>query len=162
MRLMVFSDAHGDINAIERVLEFNEDADLKVSLGDLECPENLLFKHDCVAITGNSMRDPGFVDHDLVEIEGLRLFMTHGHLFKVQRNLKRLLDHCKQNKCHVALFGHTHIAYHERIFGIDFFNPGSISRPRNTLPPTYLLITIEDGELSYEFRDAISNEIIEI
>ena len=162
MRLLVFSDAHGDINAIERVLEFNEDVDLKISLGDLECPEQLLFKHDCVAITGNSLRDPGFVDHDQMDLEGLRIFMTHGHHFKVQRNMKRLLDHVKVNKCDIALFGHTHIAYHERIFGIDFFNPGSISKPRNSLPPTFLILIIENGEMKYEFHDAISNEIIEI
>lgn len=160
MRLLVFSDAHGDETAIKRVLEFNENTDIKISLGDLECDESLLFEHEVIAITGNSRHDPGFVDRDQMEIEGVRIFITHGHQFKVHRNLKHLLNHCRARACDVALYGHTHIAYHKTIFGTLFLNPGSISRPRNSLPPTYLILDIKAGEILYEFHDALTHEII--
>lgn len=162
MRLLVFSDAHGDEAAITRILEHNESAQMKISLGDLECDESLLFKHEVIAITGNSHHDPGFVDRDQMEIEGNRIFMTHGHQFKVHKNLKNLLNHCKSRAIDVALYGHTHIAYHKTIFGILFLNPGSVSRPRNTLPPTYLTIDIDDlGGLTYQFHDAHTHEVID-
>jgi hypothetical protein len=61
----------------------------------------------------------------------------------------------------IIMFGHTHVALHEQFDKLLLLNPGSCSRPRNLLPPTYLIVYINEHDISYSFRDAYTNETIE-
>lgn len=161
MKILVFGDAHGDTDAVRRVLEWQSDAEYKLSVGDLEIEEDILLENDVIHVVGNSRHDTGFAKENSLDIGGKKLFMTHGHLYKVHRNLKQLLKHCQAEGCDIVLYGHSHIASYDEIFGIVFINPGSLSRPRNTLPPTYCILTLEEDNLTHTFYDAITNEIIE-
>ncbi|MEC9484784.1 MAG: YfcE family phosphodiesterase [Candidatus Izemoplasma sp.] len=160
VKILIFSDAHGDSDAIKRVLEWQQDAEYKISLGDLEIEEDLLLEHDVIYVSGNSRHDPGFTDENSVSIHNHKILITHGHKYKVQKNLKRLMSQCKAEHYSIALYGHTHMASYQEISGITFINPGSISRPRNTLPPTYCVLTIDEHGLTCQYYDAIQNQAI--
>ena len=162
MKIVVFSDAHGNQAAIEHILYLNEDADYIISLGDAEVTEKFLVDHDIVMIKGNSSRDPGFVYESDLLVEGKKLFLTHGHKYKVGKGIDRLVKRVAHGEYDLALYGHTHVAAIDQIMKIDFINPGSCASPRNSLPPTYLIINIQEGVMTYTFKEAIDNNTIEV
>jgi len=162
MKLVIFSDAHGNKDVVESIMEFNPDADYLISLGDSELDQDFLLSNDIIPIKGNSPRDAGFVYERILEVEGKRIFLTHGHKFAVHRNLRKLGKYAIENQCNIVLYGHTHILEKTMMSGIVLINPGSCSRPRNTLPPTYLIIEITEEETKYTFKDSFANNTIEV
>ena len=162
MKIVVFSDAHGNQAAIEHILLSNEDADYFISLGDAEVPEKFLVDHDIVMIKGNSSRDPGFAYERDFEVEGKKIFLTHGHKYKVGKGIEKLVKNIVHGGYDLVLYGHTHVAAMDRIMKIDFINPGSCASPRNNLPPTYLIIDIQEGAMTYTLKDAVDNNTIEV
>ena len=162
MKVVVFSDAHGNKQAIKRIIEFNPDADYVISLGDSECRHSFLLNLDIIAIKGNYPRDGGVSYESILEIEGKRLFLTHGHKFGVVNDLEKLLAKGKRIGADVLLYGHTHIPRFDIFEEIILLNPGSISSPRSKNPPSYLILNIErDKEITYIFKESQTNLLIE-
>lgn len=162
MKVVVFSDPHGDKKVVERILNWNKDSKHFLSLGDTELPQDYLMDNNVTLVMGNHIGDAGFVYERVVEIEGLRIFMTHGHKYNVHRTLDLLVDTARSNKYDLVLFGHTHILEIEHVGKVQFLNPGSCARPRNTLPPTYAVLDITDKKLTITIKDAIDNRTIEV
>ena len=53
--------------------------------------------------------------------------------------------------CQLALFGHTHIPYHEDVGGVKVVNPGTAGKGRSL---TWALLTIcENGGIAVEMKD---------
>ena len=123
MKVVVFSDAHGNKQAIKRIIEFNPDADYVISLGDSECRHSFLLNLDIIAIKGNYPRDGGVSYESILEIEGKRLFLTHGHKFGVVNDLEKLLAKGKRIGADVLLYGHTHIPRFDIFEEIILFTP---------------------------------------
>ena len=162
MKLVVFSDVHGEEGIINHILDANKDADYVISLGDSEVEQEFLVRNDIVMIKGNYRHDQGFVyEHDLV-IDGIKIFMIHGHKHGVSHGLDKLAKFGITNGYDIILYGHTHIVDQRKIGGIQFLNPGSCARPRNTLPPTYMILEIENQEIKWIFKDSLSNSTIEV
>jgi len=162
MKLVVFSDVHGDQQVVERMLQWNEDADYFLSLGDTELNQEYLLHNDIVMIKGNYRGDPGFVYERELTVEGVKIFMTHGHKYSVQRSLNKLAKLAYAEGYDLVLFGHTHILEIEKVGKVQFLNPGSCARPRNMLPPTYAFLHITEGELTWTIKDSIDNSTIEV
>ena len=74
MKVVVFSDAHGNKTIVERIMSFNPDADYVVSLGDSELPIDFLMDLDIIAIKGNYPRDGGFAFESILELEDKSFF----------------------------------------------------------------------------------------
>ena len=162
MKVVVISDAHGNKQAIKRILEFNPDADYVISLGDSECRHKFLLDLDIIAIKGNYPRDGGVSYESMLEIEGKRLFLTHGHKYGVGNDLEKLLNKGKSIGANVILYGHTHVPRIDIFEEITFLNPGSISSPRCKIPPSYLVLNIErDKEITHIFKESQTNLLIE-
>lgn len=66
----------------------------------------------------------------VVEIEKVKIFLTHGHLYGVWDNGFRIAKRAEELGCSIALFGHSHVPVDEIYGSVRAFNPGSISRPR--------------------------------
>lgn len=162
MKVVVFSDVHGVKQALEQIYRFNQDADYMISLGDNELSESELRRKDIIFIRGNYPNDPGFLYDSDITIEGKRIFFTHGHKWGVRMGVKKLLKHAITNDYDIVLYGHTHIAKVDEKYGKIVMNPGSATRPRTMLPPTYLILYIEEESFQYEFRDVLTNEVIEL
>ena len=69
MKIVVFSDAHGNKKAIERILDFNPDATHIISLGDSELRHNYLLDLNIIAVKGNYPLDGGIGYESILEIE---------------------------------------------------------------------------------------------
>ena len=162
MKVVVFSDAHGNKQAIKRIIEFNPDADYVISLGDSECRHRFLLNLDIIAIKGNYPRDGGVAYESILENEGKRLFLVHGHKYGVVNDLEKLLNKGNSIGADLVLYGHTHIPKFNLVEKIIFLNPGSINSPRSKNPPSYLILNIErDKEITYIFKESQTNLLIE-
>ena len=162
MKIVVFSDIHGSQEITQRILDFNPDRDYTISLGDSELRNNFLQDNDVIMVKGNYPRDPGmFYDRD-IKLGGIKIFMTHGHRWGVRRSLAKLGKMGMERGYDLILYGHTHIANISKIHDNFILNPGSAKSPRTSLPPTYLIVNIMDGNMTFTFKDAYTNQTIEV
>ena len=161
MKVVVFSDAHGNKTIVERIISFNPDADYLVSLGDSELPINFLMDLDIIAIKGNYPRDGGFVFESTLKVGNKELFLTNGHKYGVHKSLKKLLHHAFQIECDIVLYGHTHIARVDKVNNLLLINPGSIKNPRSKIVSSYLILNITKESVEYIFKEAETNITIE-
>ena len=161
MRLLIFSDIHGNKRACEHLLEaYNrQQAHYLVGLGDLlnHGPRNPLskdysplevaeqlneYRHHLLCVRGNCDSEvdqhlcqfPMSSDYQQLLTEKRRIFLTHGHHYSPE-NLPPLVAE------DVFVSGHTHrpIAT-QNAQGIYLLNPGSIAIPRDNFPPTYAIV----------------------
>lgn len=75
----------------------------------------------------------------------MRIFVTHGHLYGVKRDLTALAGAAKDAGARLALFGHTHIQHLEERGGITLLNPGTAGRFGHS---GYAVVEIKDGAFS--------------
>jgi putative phosphoesterase len=156
-KIFVFSDLHGDRHALQSVEDriVAESADQVVFAGDAGIERLGLWqspllhtKAPMIMVRGNCDTSWAFSDANIaippiyrtLEFDGRTLFITHGHLFPYQQGLPlELTEH------DVFICGHSHRAqlFQEKENPI-YLNPGSVSRPRDRIPPTYAIITKQE------------------
>lgn len=150
MKMMIISDIHGSYENLKRVMDIfdEEQMDKLVILGDilyhgprndLPCdyaPKKVIpllnsYKDRIIAVRGNcdaevdqmvlqfSMRS----DYLEMFLDGHRFFMTHGHLYN-EEHLPPL------NDGDVFMYGHFHKPVAKKVGNKTFFNPSSISLPK--------------------------------
>ena len=66
-----------------------------------------------------------------ISLDGVRIFLTHGHLFGVKSGLTRLTLEARRVGAQLALFGHTHRALLEEQDGLWLMNPGACGAGRS-------------------------------
>lgn len=150
MRILVVSDTHHDFDALYRLVLHEKDAiDLLVHLGDgAQDVDDLRAVWPLLPVRfvrGNCDYVSTAPDTATVEIGGLRLFLTHGHLFDVNRTTERLAAQARRQDAAVALFGHTHRQLCRDVLGIQLLNPGSLGKPRDGARG-YGVIEIKQGQ----------------
>lgn len=131
MRVLIFSDTHGNIDACINTVSLLGQVDMVVHLGDYIRDAIRLaqkfpnIKIECVS--GNN--DFGvFGEHErIIEAGGRRLFITHGHRERVKSSLDALADKVKSQDADIGLFGHTHRPLYGQVNGVWLLNPGSAS-----------------------------------
>jgi len=133
------------------------DADFFVSLGDSELPHKYLLDLDVLAIKGNYPRDAGFVYEKLMNIEGKNILFTHGHKQGVSNGIINLISYGMKQDADIVLYGHTHVAKVDQVQDVLLINPGSISKPRSDLMPSYVILTITNDKIEYVFKEAYTN-----
>ena len=132
MRVGVFSDSHGDPEARDELLERMGPLDAVCFLGDVaRDAEHLQGRLAAMpnqpplyAVRGNNdYYSTCTLPWDLlIELGGVRIYMTHGHRLVSLMNLAYKAQECGAQ---VALFGHTHQALCETVQGVLLLNPGS-------------------------------------
>ena len=155
MKVMIISDIHGSITRLEQVIQkYNEEkAEKLLILGDFPNYNNSIYNFaiaeilnemsdEIIAVRGNC---DGFEIEDLfdfkledirnIEINGISMTMTHGHLY----NKNNLPQNCGK----IFLQGHSHCAEITQIEDKIIANPGSISLPRSGSDPTYIILDEE-------------------
>lgn len=152
MKIIVFSDSHGRADAMQRVIAMHPDAEMILHAGDGAREFDYIAAENpgisCVGVPGNcdffGAKNPSSVTLDL---DGVRIFLTHGHRFSVKSGYDTITAHARENDIDIAVFGHTHVPLDRYLPGDDgqkplrLFNPGSISHPHGGYP-TYGLIEI--------------------
>lgn len=153
MKILIFSDSHNNAYRIESALLDNKDADLIIHLGDgisdimsirAAYP---LYQYEYVL--GNCDYSNGVPPEKLLEIEGKKLFITHGHEYA--GNQSKLIKKAIFHKADIVLSGHTHKPQQTTRQGILFLNPGCVSKPKQVDTKSYLVMNINAGKASYQF-----------
>ena len=78
-----------------------------------------------------------------VEIEGVKIFACHGHLYSVKSGYDKLLYKAEELGCDIALFGHTHVATVLEYGSTTLINPGNLSRYSQN---SYCYLVIHNGK----------------
>ncbi len=154
MRILVFSDTHGRTGDMLRVLEAAP-CDLVLHLGDCtaDCDDvRLCFPQLRLwQVAGNDFRDgfSGLNYEDCFVLEGVGVFMAHGHRQNVSTGPETLCACAEARGAALALYGHTHRAALGTCGGVTYFNPGSLSRPRDG-SPSYGVVTVRESTFHCE------------
>ena len=149
---LVISDTHGDVLYTEQLIaRFPQVKDI-LHLGDYaKDAARLSERHSELrihAVCGNCDMGADPVRFPLqreLEVEGKRLFLTHGHRYAVKDGYDRLVAKGTAGQFDLVLFGHTHIAADLTVGGIHLLNPGSLSHPKGMEGPSYALVEIGHG-----------------
>lgn len=148
MKIAVFSDSHGNVENMSRAIE-SYVPDCIIHLGDKVCDADEIasrYPHkQFLQVAGNCDYAPTVEDSILVELEGVRIFLAHGHRHGVKLGLEAFANSVYCSGAKLGLFGHTHRAVHHEIRGIQLFNPGSCG---NGGRPTYGQIEIKNGDVN--------------
>lgn len=130
MRVIVFSDSHGSITEMKKVLD-RERVDLIIHLGDVEKDARAvacLYNKPLISVAGNCDVFPDSPCCVITDICGINVYICHGNTHYGDE--REVAAQAKKNGCELALFGHTHVPTDTVIDGVRVINPGSISRPR--------------------------------
>ena len=132
MRIGVFSDSHGDSEALDCLLEKMGYLDAVCFLGDVARDAQHLEDRLAAmpnrpvlyAVRGNNdYYSTCMLPWDrVIELDGVRIYMEHGHR---SVNLFSLSYKAQENGARIAMFGHTHQAYAEDDGRVLLLNPGS-------------------------------------
>lgn len=133
MLIAVVSDTHRENYCMDKVKKMISHADVLIHLGDNADDLDYIkegFNGETYGVRGNCDFARGAKDELVIELEGVKFLLTHGHEYGVKYGLTNLSYRAEEVGADVALFGHTHIPCNEDIGGIILFNPGSASYPR--------------------------------
>lgn len=176
MRYLVFSDVHGNLPALEAVLEKEKEVSGYINLGDVvnygpwsnECVELIDSLENCTNIVGNhedyfiSGNCP--VENPLVQAFFEKTFSGFKQSEKIRKYEERkifndfLLIHTLGEKNYVfrdsqvdlqdnSLIGHSHQQYIRYLNGFFLGNPGSVGQNRKFINlSNYMIWNMESGE----------------
>ncbi len=142
--IVAFSDSHNN-SLPQRLEDVIEESDYVFFLGDGSAAlGNLVFHSGFHGVSGNC-DSTVLPEEEIVEIEGVRILLTHGDKYHVKRDLTNLLMRAKELECTVVFFGHTHFAEIDRVDNITFVCPGSIASPAGG-KQSYCFATVTNGK----------------
>ncbi|ABO51188.1 phosphodiesterase, MJ0936 family [Desulforamulus reducens MI-1] len=153
MRILVLADTHGRLGPIYHIMKHIGKVDLILHAGDhyRDCNE-LAFTLEVPAkgVMGNCDYPGDAPIEDLLEVEGFKIFITHGHRHGVKYGTNSILERAKELGAQVAIYGHTHISDFRVIDNIMIINPGSPVQPRGRKRPSVGLIEIQGNKINTE------------
>ena len=164
MTLLVVSDIHERSYRLSELLDKHSRHDGFLFLGDgLRSVEReseritglAAVMGNCDGLSFTSLQR-GAAQELLLDLDGVRVLMMHGHAYGVKSGLDRAVAHAQNKGADVLLFGHTHIPF-DRYFAsgtcfdgfsltrpLYVFNPGSLGEPRDGAP-SYGVLEIRNG-----------------
>lgn len=147
-RILVFSDTHDDLKLCRKIIN-NIPSDLIIHAGDYVSDAQRLRQEfrdrELIYVKGNCDMFAHAQDEEVAEVDGVRIFIVHGHrhAVKFEDQYKTLARAAREAGCRAAVFGHTHMAYCRDEDGLLLLNPGS-----SKYCGSYGVIEIENGEPS--------------
>lgn len=146
--LLVLSDSHGNIAAINQLLTDMDRYDKIVFLGDGW--RDILSVRDAwpmqtEVVRGNCDSDCPWEGDNVFYAGGVRFFATHGDRYGVRGSRRMLAQAARAHDATVALYGHTHQALVETVDGVLCINPGHTCYP--TATATYCVIEIVNSKI---------------
>ena len=154
MKICVFSDSHGYAANMISAIEL-EKPDIVLFLGDGEKDlarlEEKFPELQIYAVRGNCDFGTKLKNLLIVKVDGVTIFMTHGHLsyVKYDYRLETLTSQALEAGADIALFGHTHEQHLSESNGVTLLNPGSAGRGYY---PGYAVLEIENGRFHADLK----------
>ncbi len=135
MKILVVSDSHGDLAALQAAVN-QVQPDCVLHLGDhwrdAQALRAFLGDRPLYAVPGNCDYGVHAQDQLLLALEGVRIYMEHGHQHGVKRSPLRAILAAQEADAQLLLFGHTHRALCVSHEGLWVLNPGACSGARPT------------------------------
>ena len=152
MLLAVFSDSHGDVEPMRWAVEEYR-PDVVLHLGDhARDAEELcaLFPRlDIRYVRGNCDFGSDASEELCFTLDGVTIYMTHGHKNYVKYSLDSLGNAAYFSGARLALFGHTHRREYKEMGALTLFNPGAAGEGGRS----GALIRIEGGSFQCEWKE---------
>lgn len=129
--LVVISDSHRNREALDELDVIFSESDYIIHLGDTSDDGGYIRKKypdKTIVINGNSEFSKLGEDEKVLQVENVKIFMCHGHLYSVKSTLLKLLAKARELGCSLALYGHTHFAIVDNYEDVLLINPGSLSK----------------------------------
>ncbi len=142
--IVIVSDTHGNKKVTEELATVLSECDIILHLGDTSedgskilaaYPEKThLFNGNCDGVKLG-------LDEEVLEVENVRIFATHGHLYSARYTLEKMAARAKELQCSVCLYGHTHKADERVVDGVAMCNPGTMQRRAVERSYGYMVVT---------------------
>ncbi len=153
MRIIVASDSHGDTESLEKLCTKHRDADYILFLGDgegdVECVRDRNPSFPLVAVKGNCDMYCSEPNDKLLSLDGMTIFMTHGHNYSVKYTTDLLETAALQLGANVILFGHTHYPLCQWKGDYWLANPGSLGHPKDGIKRYLIIDSVSNGAYCY-------------
>ena len=150
MLIGVISDTHGYLHPdVPKLLSGVEHILHAGDIGDDTIIQELGKLAPVTVVRGNNDRTgpeslyPEEVDFDL---DGHRFYLTH-QVKPPKRPTESAMQPYIEKGIDVVVYGHSHIAFNERIGGVLFFNPGAAGKRRFKVVPSIGLLELSDGHI---------------
>ncbi|CDR31062.1 Putative metallophosphoesterase MG207 homolog [Acholeplasma oculi] len=127
MRLLITGDIHGKRELLLNIVKKEQPFDLHLNTGDLGIDIKTIEQTKMIAVKGNNDVYFDLPTERIIEFDGKRILLTHGHLQNVKYGLTELIELAKEANADICIFGHTHDAFYKVIDHITFINPGSLT-----------------------------------
>lgn len=145
MKIAVFSDSHRRSQAMLNAIETCS-PDMIIHLGDGEGDTDKIKRQfpqiPLKAVRGNCDFNMALPESLLLELNGVRIYMSHGHYHGVKNGLASLLNAAHFSQADFAMYGHTHIAHYAEPGGMRVLNPGSCGL---SLQPSWAEVIIDEA-----------------
>ena len=130
MKILICSDSHTRLDYFQKVI-YLEEPEMIIFGGDHSTDAidmSLVYSEIPFKIVrGNTdYFDKDTRDIEIFEVNGKKVFLTHGHLFGVKSNLNEIEKKAVSENADICIFGHTHREYMKEIDGVTYLNPGAL------------------------------------
>ena len=161
-KVLIMSDSHGLTKEVSEIKKRHaNEVDHLIHCGDSELMMESKELERFNTVAGNCDYDSQFPNEAIITENKLKIFVTHGHLYRVKTTLMPLSYRAEELGAHVICFGHSHIAGAEKVDDKLYINPGSIRLPRLRREGTYAILSWETiDDIMIEFFD-VNGERVE-
>ena len=129
MKIIVFSDVHGATHNLQKLSPLIEQSGMTFFLGDgLAALETLNKKSAAkiLVVRGNCDLFCPLPTEQIIETNGKKILVTHGHRYSVKSGYKHLAARVDETGVDLALCGHTHRYYHNgKILNVPALKDGA-------------------------------------
>ena len=152
-QFVVMSDSHGDYDIVKDIkYRYQGKVDAIFHNGDSELKSSDPVWDGIYVVRGNCDYDDGYPENNVVELNGITIAQTHGHLYQINFMWDRLDLFAQEAGADICLYGHLHRASAWRMEDIVFINPGSVLQPRGeVMEKLYALVTVTDTTIKVDF-----------
>lgn len=129
MRILVFSDIHGNIFPAEKAITLHPEADAVIFLGDGERDFDrllpLLDGKKIFSVCGNCDFCSALPDELFEIVGGVKILCMHGHKYNVKYGDGAAVERALKINARILLYGHTHTPVTRYEDGLYIMNPGA-------------------------------------
>ncbi len=152
IKALIFSDSHKRFEPMRLAIENEVGVNWIIHAGDVnDDVEDLMALYPKIPVASVKGNNDFWINNvpeeRLFELEGVKIFLTHGHLFGVKYSLSKLYKKGEELGAKLCIFGHTHMAHCEKIGDVTLFNPGAVLK-------SYGVLEINGKDFNIEIREA--------
>ena len=130
MKVLICSESHTRLDYFQKVMNL-EEPEMVIFAGDhsTDAMDMALIYSEIPfkIVKGNTdYYDYDTKDTEIFELNGKKVFLTHGHLYGVKSTMREIEAKAEEVEADICIFGHTHREYMDEKNNIIYLNPGAL------------------------------------